>query len=147
MKTTIKVTHIDTASHGYLSVSKSDFIKIGGDPNKITHYSGHNYSRVYLEEDCDAAYFMDVAGQNGFQVEVKSGYNQGFKISHNYNPDAFHYINPKVGDKLLLTNGETAVVESVDKNKSLIVSVGYKKYRIPGSNPFQYINLVEDYGN
>jgi len=100
---TIKTTHIDTGGHGYLSVSKKDFILVGCDPTKVSGYSGHNLSRIYLEEDCDQTYFWDVATANGFKIERKSGYNLKFNITHNYIPSLFDYI-PKVGHIVTLSD-------------------------------------------
>jgi hypothetical protein len=137
-KKTIIVTHIDTASHGYYSVSKKDFLLIGGEPEKITGCSGHTYTRLYLEEDCDATYFFDKAKENGFEVTMKMGYNPKFAITHNYNAQLFSF-EPKVGNWLILSNREICEVKIVHEDGDLIVANYGSRYRIPKSNPFQYI--------
>ncbi len=149
MKKIIKTTHIDTGSHGYLSVSKKDFILTGCDPSKVTGCSGHTLTRIYLEEDCDQSYFWDTATANGFTIERKSGYNLKFSIKHNYNPELFHFM-PEVGDNVIFHNGANAQIilvpgiENATTKEGIMVLVldgNYKgsQYKIPLSNPFSYI--------
>lgn len=103
----LKLTHIDTGGHGYLSVSK-EIIKELGLVDEISGYSGMNQTRVFLEEDCDASLFIDRAKERGYEVEVKSSYNPKHKCTHNYNPIAFEL---KVGDELELWTGSKAIFE------------------------------------
>jgi hypothetical protein len=139
---TIIVTHIDTAGHGYLSVSKKDFLRAGGDPKKITYCSGHTYTRLYLEEDCDASYFAQLCEQNGIPMMVKSSYNPKFGITHDYDPAMFDF-KPTVGTRIYLSDKKVYEIVEVKPNGDLIVEnkhdkVGLK-YRIGKYNPFQYI--------
>lgn len=142
-KKTIIVTHIDTASHGYYSVSKKDFKLVGGEPEKISQYSGHTFSRLYLEEDSDATYFFNKAKENGFEVKVKSGYNEHFAITHNYKSELFDYY-PKEGDWLILCNGKNAKVHTVYPDGELIMDNWGTHYKVNKSNPFRYI--IGNYG-
>jgi hypothetical protein len=139
-KKTIKVTHIDTAGHGYLSVSKADFLLVGCDPNKITGYSGHTFTRLYLEEDSDASYFMEVAKANGFNVVVKSGYNPKFNITHNYNPQLFDF-KAEVGHIIKLSDGNQYKITDIRPNGRIIVmhTVSLILYNINKRNPFEHI--------
>jgi len=145
----IKVTHIDTAGHGYLSVSKKDFISAGGDPKKITQYSGHTLTRLYLEEDCDASYFVEVAKANGFTVVVKSSYNPKFAIHHNYNSELFDF-KPEIGKHIKFHNEDNAQIILIPGVEGQTTSDGIlvlmltgkhkgRQYRIPIGNPFSYI--------
>ncbi len=134
---TIKTTHIDTGGHGYLSVSKKDFLLVCG-IHEITHYSGHTYNRIYLEEDQDASTFMDKAKSLDIKVDVKSGYNLKFKITHNYRPELFNYV-PKAGDVITLPDETDYTIDFIKDNGDLIVSNATQRYRIPASNPFEYI--------
>lgn len=149
MKKKILTTHIDTGGHGYLSVSKKDFILAGGDPAKISSYSGHNLTRIYLEEDCDQTYFWDVAKANGFEIVRKSGYNLKFAVTHNYKPELFDF-KPEIGKKITFYNGDQAQIilipgvegqTTTDGILVVMVTGNHKgrQYRIPTSNPFQYI--------
>lgn len=136
---TIHVTHIDTAGHGYLSVSKADLKLLGIDTNVFTRCSGHTLTRMYLEEDQDATFFMNFAQAKGFTVKVKSSYNEKFAITHNYNPELFDY-QPAVGDQY---NEKTYVVISVDEKRILIRDNRTRMiYKITYHNPFQYIQDV-----
>lgn len=152
MKKKIITTHIDTGGHGYLSVSKKDFIMAGGDPAKVSGSSGHSLTRIYLEEDGDQNYFWDVATANGFEIIRKSGYNLHFNITHNYKPELFHYT-PEIGDNIIFHNEIKSQVilvpgiEAATKSEGirvLALSGQYKgaQYRIPLSNPFSYIKSV-----
>lgn len=139
MKKVIKTTHIDTGGHGYLSVSKKDFILAGGDPAKVSGYSGHTLTRIYLEEDCDQNYFWDVATANGFTIERKSGYNLKFAIKHNYKPELFNYV-PEVGD--ILNNGIYKISSVTDHAIFIRHSLSGMVYRVSYYNPFEYITDV-----
>jgi hypothetical protein len=145
---TIKTTHIDTGGHGYLSVSKEDFLRAGCEPTKVSTYSGHTLTRLYLEEDCDASYFIETAKANGFEVEVKSGYNLYHSIHHNYNPELFAYV-PKLEDVIICGDGSEYKITSltldkgVNKTGIIIQSIGtHMKYRIGITNPFEHIKRL-----
>lgn len=135
---TIKATFIDTAGHGYLSVSKKDIQAIGLDHNVLTRYSGHTLTRMYLEEDCDASYFMNFCEKAGITVKIKDSYNEKFKITHNYNPELFSY-SPAVGDRI---NEEYVITEVRPKRIIIRHTATGMKYSITTSNPFQYIEQV-----
>jgi hypothetical protein len=143
MKKTIITTHIDTGGHGYLSVSKKDFILAGGNPEKVTPYSGHNLTRIYLEEDCDQTYFWDVATANGFTIVRKSSYNLKFNICHGYNAKLFNYV-PKLGDILILSDENKYQIVAIKPNGRIIVKslVTGMQYGISKTNPFYHIKEV-----
>lgn len=143
---TIRTTHIDTGGHGYLSVSKKDFILAGGDPKAITGCSGHTLTRIYLEEDCDQNYFWDVATANGFKIERKSGYNLKFGITHGYKPELFDY-QPKIGDIVTLSDNATYKIVDIRPNGKIIVmhTVSRMQYGISGRNPFEHIIDVQKF--
>lgn len=142
-KKTIKATHIDNCSHGYLSVSKKDIQLLDIPVTEFSSYSGHTLTRMYLEEDQDASIFMRYAELSGYKVEVKSGYNPNFSIKHNYNSNLFSYL-PQVGDHVELTNGGLYAITVVDSDGirvRMLPSGG--QYRISISNPYQYIAKLE----
>jgi hypothetical protein len=142
MKKQIITTHIDTGSHGYLSVSKKDFIRAGADIRKITGCSGHTPTRIYLEEDCDQSYFWDVATANGFEIIRKSGYNLKFNI-FGYDWKLFHYV-PAVNDVVELSDGKKYQIYEIRSNGTIIV-INLKsrmQYRISGRNPFEHIKHI-----
>lgn len=137
----IKTTHIDTGGHGYLSVSQKDFLVVmGGELDQISHFSGINLTRVFLEEDCDASMFMERAQDKGIPVDVKSSYNPKFNISHNYSPE---YIGFKfdVNDRVMLHSSGAARVVSNDPVIMVLTETG-RTYRIPKTNPFYWIKGV-----
>ncbi len=133
---TIKVTHIDTGGHGYMSVSKKDFLEVCT-PLQITGYSGHNLTRMYLEEDQDASTFMDAAEQQGYKVEVKSSYNLKFNCTHNYKPNLFAY-KPIVGQEIELSGNGWFKVTEVEEKRILVQGQG-KRYQIMLPKLFEYI--------
>lgn len=136
----MKATFIDTASHGYLSVSKKDLQAVLGERvNEITKYSGMNYTRVYLEEDQDAYLFISECEKQGIDLEIKHSYNPKHSITHSYNPDLINYF-PSIGDRIELTCGKTATITG-RKGKTLFIQCDTgERYKIPGNNPFRYIS-------
>lgn len=139
MKKTIHITYIDTAGHGYYSVSKKDFLLVGGDPKKISGCSGMTYTRLYLEEDCDAALFFDPAKANGYTFVCKNSYNPRFNIV-GYVARLFDYI-PQIGHVLTLSDNGLYKITDIRPNGKLIVMhmVSRMKYGIGKHNPFQHI--------
>ena len=138
---TIKTTYIDTGSHGYLSVSQSDFLRVMfGELDQISGYSGINLTRVFLEEDNDASMFVERAQDRGFKVDIKSSYNPKFNVTHNYDPE---YVGFKfnIGEYVKLHNAGTAVVVS-QSPKIIVQASNGNKYRIPKSNPFYWIKGI-----
>ena len=132
----IKTTHINNGSHGYLSVSKKDFIKVC-EPSDITTFSGHDFTRIYLEEDQDADTFLKKAEEKGYEVKVKMGYNLTFAKHHNYNPELFDY-KPELND---IINSKYKVIEIL-KNKLVVIDGLKRQYKISLYNPFKYIQDV-----
>jgi hypothetical protein len=111
---TLKLKHIDTGGHGYVSVSK-ELVKELDLVDKISSYSGMNMTRVFLEEDCDAALLIDAAKERGYEVVVDSLYNPKHTCTHNYNPK---YFDLKVGDKVVLSmNNQEVVIENINKGR------------------------------
>lgn len=142
MKKVIKCTKIDTGGHGYLSVSKKDFLLSGLNPSEISGYSGHTFSRIYLEEDCDAALFYDACEKNGIKLDVKNGYNLNFNVHHNYDAKLFNYI-PKIHDIIIDNNDRYyKIISKTTKNIFINDIQTNKNYAITLSNPFKYIKEV-----
>ena len=130
-------TLIDTGGHGYLSVAKSDIVKYGFDHNLISGFSGHDFNRVYLEEDCDMTSFLNHLDTIGVPYKIKYGYNLKFRITHNYVAELFG-IKPEIGTEICLHNGVKAKFVQSD-NKVVILTETGKRYRLPKANPFNYI--------
>lgn len=139
MKQVINTTHIDTGGHGYYSVSKKD-ISLLGIADKISGYSGHNFDRVYLEEDCDAALLYDRAKEMGIEINRKEGYNLKFNITHNYLPELFNW-KPQPG-QVVIISGTGYTIAEVTKNKLIVTDAAGKRFRVTTSNPFKYIDKV-----
>lgn len=122
---TIKVTKIDTAKHGYLSVSKKVIEQLGIQ-NEISGYSGHNLTRVYLEEDADALLFFKAVAEKGLNVEVKYSYNVNFSITHNYNHKYFNW-KPEKGAEIVFNGYEKPfTITSIVKNSIIVDYAGFK---------------------
>lgn len=136
MKKEIKVTFIDTAGHGYYSVSKNILININFDITKISGFSGMDFTKVYLEEDCDAALLFDFCKTNNIEIIVKRTYNEKFCITHNFNSELFN-ITGKIGDTFKCFDDN--VYSIVETNPLIIKSEFGKKYKLPKTNPFKYI--------
>jgi len=132
---TVKVTHIDTGGHGYLSVSKKDFIGICS-PMNISGYSGHNLTRIYLEEDSDATKFFEACEKEGIVPVVKSSYNLKFNCTHNYKPELFDWL-PEIGAQIKMHDELWYTIITIDDEKAIVSGNG-RKYRLPLNEPFKW---------
>lgn len=137
----IKTTHIDNGGHGYLSVSKKDFLLIC-EKTDISGFSGMDFTRVYLEEDSDASIFLDKAKKLGYIVNIKSGYNLKFKITHNYSANLFD-IHPEKNSIVYLHDDMQYKLSIEGKNIIATNVLTKKRYRLSKTNPFQYIKDKE----
>lgn len=105
----IKVTLIDTESHGYYSVSK-DIIRELDLIDQISICSGMTRNRVYLEEDGDAKLFFDECEKRNIEIEVKHSHNPKFNYSYSYKPI---YFNLNINDRIQLWNEEIVTITSM----------------------------------
>jgi len=72
MKTRSLTFHTDPG-HGWLEVSRADLDALGI-ANTISPYSFQKAARVYLEEDTDAARYMDAAKAAGYRLTIRDQY-------------------------------------------------------------------------
>lgn len=97
------------------------------------------FTRVYLEEDRDMTIFLKKLDDLGIQYEIDWKYNEKFFIHHNYNSKLFNYQPEEmdlINDEYLVQNPNPSclIVES---------NFSRKIFKIPKSNPFNYIFKVE----
>jgi hypothetical protein len=61
--------------HGWLTVKRDDLLSLGLTALAISRYSHQRGGTVYLEEDCDAGYFLAALNQAGteYRITEKSG--------------------------------------------------------------------------
>lgn len=137
----MKFTFYSTPGHGYLRVPKSKFLEFGGDPEKISRYSGHDESTLYLEEDGDAIYFIDLLRENGIEPELKSVYKGTFAKTHNYDPSLFSF-ELREGENVKLCSNEYAKLGWMSGNILVARTTKGMVYKIPKTNPFKYITEV-----
>lgn len=83
----IRCTFISTPSHGYLKVSKSDFLKSELTPTEISSFSGISKRYLFLEEDCDAPKFLQHLQKAGLEYKIKEVYQTRVNTTHNYLPE------------------------------------------------------------
>lgn len=126
-----------TPGHGYLRVPKKTFLKLGGNPEDISQYSGHDTTTLYLEEDCDACDFIDLVRENGMEFKHKIIHKENFSITHNYNPKLFDF-NLEEGVDVELCNGDSATIGYYGSHVIARTTKGFI-YKIPKTNPFKYI--------
>lgn len=69
-KTHLLFTYHTDPGHGWLEVSRDLLVSLGAVATTITPYSYQNQGKVFLEEDCDAGYFLDAfkAAGNTFEI-------------------------------------------------------------------------------
>jgi hypothetical protein len=78
------LVHVETPTHGYLVVGKNFFREVNADPLKISKYSGMNQHWLFLEEDCDARYFLSLLKEKNIPYSI-SRTDAAHCTSHNYN--------------------------------------------------------------
>jgi len=64
----IKITFIDTQSHGYYKISKKIFKQLNLDINLFTNYSFASHTDYFFEEDCDYPTFLN---NTNLEIELK----------------------------------------------------------------------------
>lgn len=134
----LKLTFYITPGHGYLRVPKKTFLKYFGEPEKISTCSGHDETTLYLEEDCDASYFLNFLDEQGVEYKIHSVYkDNGFSITHNYLPELFDF-KLREGKTVELCNGINATLGYINGTK-LVAKANGATYKIPKTNPFKYI--------
>jgi len=76
------IFHCDPG-HAWLAVKRKELIRL----NILDKISGYSYEKgetVYLEEDCDAAIFLNAKAEAGEDVGIKDSYHEDSPI-RNYN--------------------------------------------------------------
>lgn len=79
----LKLKFHSDPSHGWLAV-KRELIKDLGIADKITSFSYERGQSVYLEEDCDAALFIETAKAKGLQFVIEHCKPQNYSKIRNY---------------------------------------------------------------
>ena len=64
----LNLTFIDNESHGYLKVSKETFFQFDLNGSEFSQYSYYYNNNFYLEEDCDANKFINIAKNKGYKI-------------------------------------------------------------------------------
>jgi hypothetical protein len=64
----IKITFIDTESHGYYKISKKIFKQLNLDINLFSNYSFVSCDDYFFEEDCDYPTFLN---NTDLEIELK----------------------------------------------------------------------------
>jgi hypothetical protein len=67
----VYVCHTDSG-HGWLAVKRAELVELGI-ADKITSYSYVRGATVYLDEDCDAATFIEARKARGLETPMRSG--------------------------------------------------------------------------
>jgi len=64
----LKIKFIADPGHGWLQVHRGELVKYGIEA-KISSFSYQHGETVYLEEDCDAAHYLNALKADGIDVE------------------------------------------------------------------------------
>ena len=73
--------HADPA-HGWLEVTREDLDALNI-AHKISRYSYASGTKVFLEEDCDAAHFIRAAGEKGWTIKTTEKHTNGNSFVRN----------------------------------------------------------------
>jgi len=79
----MKLYHFSDPAHGWLKVRRSVLAEFV-DMTKITPYSYAKNDDVYLEEDCDAPFFINALKKAGIEVVVSRRYSNARSRIRNY---------------------------------------------------------------
>jgi len=66
---------ISDPGHGWLEVPLAEVVRLGL-TNRISRYSYQHKNMAYLEEDCDAALFMEAKKNRGEPVKFEEVYQE-----------------------------------------------------------------------
>jgi len=78
--------------HAWLEVPKQLFFAVGYAPSRSSYETS---SKVYLEEDCDATFFLMKAEEKGLSFEFESKfYNQDCFVRRLSNMSGVGFVNP-----------------------------------------------------
>ena len=77
----MKFRFISDPGHGWMEVPM-ELITLLGIGDKITPYSYRKGNQVYLEQDCDAALFVQTARAQGIAVDYEDVYQDPTPIRH-----------------------------------------------------------------
>lgn len=84
METTTYTFHSD-AGHGWLEVDLRDLVALGLKQTDFSRYSYKKGTRLFLEEDCDAAKFdRAYVAKHGEKLKYTSNYIKGDAAIRNY---------------------------------------------------------------
>ena len=75
----LNLTFIDNESHGYLKVSKETFFQFDLNGSEFSQYSYYYNNNFYLEEDCDANKFINIAKNKGYKINLNTNF-----VDHEY---------------------------------------------------------------
>lgn len=70
----MKIEYFQDPGHGWLCVPLTIVQSWGIRPSRFSYLDSAN---VYLEEDCDAALFLDTARSKGVEVEIVERHQDG----------------------------------------------------------------------
>lgn len=91
----LKLKFYSDAGHGWLAVKRDLLIKLGL-INKISHFSYERGKTIYLEEDCDAALFVETAKAAGYELNMVSGAwaeRSPIRSYNSFNRDVYSFHN------------------------------------------------------
>ena len=131
-----KYTYIHTHGHGYLSVSIKEIKRLNL-TDKVSTCSKIDLSRVYLEEDCDMALFLDAKKSLGEDYEIKNSYRDipRFLCGGEYKP---HYIKYPIQIGSIVTNNDYQY-SVIDINKEIVIKNEICRFYVSKSNPYKYL--------
>ncbi len=82
-KPKVYIVHSDPG-HAWLAVKTSELTALGV-AGKVSRYSYQKGGTTYLEEDCDAGYFIDAyAAKHGERPQMRTSYSNGSHKIRNY---------------------------------------------------------------
>lgn len=138
MKRTL--TFHEDPGHGWLAVSLEDLAALGI-AEDITNFSYMTSNRAFLEEDRDAAVYLDAAKKQGWTVKVERKYSRKSRIRTyaSYNP---YWVKNTLGiGTIVYVPGLKHQAKIVRETKNRwILNTGHG---VPKRNPFRYVLPVE----
>jgi hypothetical protein len=130
---------ITDAGHGWLSVPLEDIRKLGI-ADQISSYSYITHTRAYLDEDSDAAIFLEAAGIDINSIPMTHSDNAKCREYAPYHPAWVH--DPfRVGRTVYIQEYGSKVkgtVTGLERGRYIVEVEPYGKYGIPASNPLKY---------
>lgn len=128
----LKLTAYNDPAHGWLRVSHQTLVDLGVQ-HAISGYSYMTSRWVYLEEDSDAAKFLDACKANGIEVKIADKYSNSPSTIRGYGQYKPEFLGGLNLDDIITSGTLNYMIVDTRHPKYYVANLSYNGvlYRIP----------------